>query len=205
MYKDLPDKEKARRMHPLWRVCIYAACGALAGYYAFVLFLGKNPGVGTEYRMYYMDHLLSDWPGQGGLAYEPGTQLYGIGYSKYRKTDKPLCITKGQGWKNRETQTGGSENCSGEASMFFAFTQGLPQGGILKLNINGFKGDGKVSILFKHKRKDGTIEVKDIGEFVAVGEYEYLLPEVTQNDLTELIFKTEGSVFRLWTVEIDKA
>ncbi len=196
------NEKKSRS--PLWRIPVYAACAGLAGYYAFVLFLGKKPEVSREYRMYYMDHVLSDWPGEGGLEYDPGTLLYGTGYSKYRKTGLPLCITKGQGWKNRETQTHGSENSSDTASVFFAFTDGLPEGGTLKLDIDRFTGDEKVSILFKYKTKNDIEEIINVGEFTAMGEYRYTLPAVMENDLTELIFKTKGSVYRLWTVEIDR-
>ena len=51
------------------RVLLYAACAVLVVFYILVLWWGKNPKVGTEYRMYYLTHELTDWPGYGNLKY----------------------------------------------------------------------------------------------------------------------------------------
>ena len=56
------------------RVLLYAACGVLVVFYILVLWWGKNPKVGTEYRMYYLTHELTDWPGYGNLKYTFGTK-----------------------------------------------------------------------------------------------------------------------------------
>ena len=49
------------------RVLLYTACAVLVVFYILVLWWGKNPKVGTEYRMYYLTHELTDWPGYGNL------------------------------------------------------------------------------------------------------------------------------------------
>ena len=54
------------------RVLLYTACAVLVVFYILVLWWGKNPKVGTEYRMYYLTHELTDWPGYGNLKYTFG-------------------------------------------------------------------------------------------------------------------------------------
>lgn len=56
------------------RVLLYTACAVLVVFYILVLWWGKNPKVGTEYRMYYLTHELTDWPGYGNLKYTFGTK-----------------------------------------------------------------------------------------------------------------------------------
>ena len=58
------------------RVLLYTACAVLVVFYILVLWWGKNPKVGTEYRMYYLTHELTDWPGYGNLKYTFGTKEY---------------------------------------------------------------------------------------------------------------------------------
>ena len=58
------------------KAAFYAGAVILACFYLLVLWWGKNPDVGLEYRMYYLTHELSDWPGYGKLSYEPGTTEY---------------------------------------------------------------------------------------------------------------------------------
>ena len=45
------------------KAAFYAGAVILACFYLLVLWWGKNPDVGLEYRMYYLTHELSDWPG----------------------------------------------------------------------------------------------------------------------------------------------
>ena len=58
------------------KAAFYAGAVILACFYLLVLWWGKNPDVGLEYRMYYLTHELSDWPGYGKLSYEQGTTEY---------------------------------------------------------------------------------------------------------------------------------
>ena len=52
---------------------LYIVCAVLVVFYLIVLWLGFNPDVCLEYKMYYLTNELSDWPGYGKLPYELGT------------------------------------------------------------------------------------------------------------------------------------
>ena len=91
------------------RVLLYAACGVLVVFYILVLWWGKNPKVGTEYRMYYLTHELTDWPGYGNLKYTFGTKEICTEHKdRNGKEQSNVCSRKGQGWqksKERRIQT----------------------------------------------------------------------------------------------------
>ena len=65
---------KSDRLNKCGRVAVYAICAALVVFYCLVRCWGFNPNVGIEYRMYYLTHELSDWPGYGNLKYTYGTK-----------------------------------------------------------------------------------------------------------------------------------
>ena len=45
--------------------------------YLYILWQGMHPeNISKEYRMYYIEHTLKDWPGNGGLHYTYGTIEY---------------------------------------------------------------------------------------------------------------------------------
>ena len=56
------------------RILLYIICAVLVVFYIMVLWWGKNPKVGIEYRMYYLTHELTDWPGYGNLKYKYETK-----------------------------------------------------------------------------------------------------------------------------------
>ena len=89
------------------RVLLYAACAVLVVFYILVLWWGKNPKVGTEYRMYYLTHELTDWPGYGNLKYTFGTKEICTEHKdRNGKEQSNVCSRKGQGWqKERRIQT----------------------------------------------------------------------------------------------------
>ena len=80
------------------RVLLYAACAVLVVFYILVLWWGKNPKVGTEYRMYYLTHELTDWPGYGNLKYTFGTKDICTEHKdRNGKEQSNVCSRKGQG------------------------------------------------------------------------------------------------------------
>ena len=82
------------------RVLLYAACAVLVVFYILVLWWGKNPKVGTEYRMYYLTHELTDWPGYGNLKYTFGTKEICTEHKdRNGKEQSNVCSRKGQGWQ----------------------------------------------------------------------------------------------------------
>ena len=90
------------------RVLLYAACAVLVVFYILVLWWGKNPKVGTEYRMYYLTHELTDWPGYGNLKYTFGTKEICTEHKdRNGKEQSNVCSRKGQqrDMKERRIQT----------------------------------------------------------------------------------------------------
>lgn len=82
------------------RVLLYTACAVLVVFYILVLWWGKNPKVGTEYRMYYLTHELTDWPGYGNLKYTFGTKEICTEHKdRNGKEQSNVCSRKGQGWQ----------------------------------------------------------------------------------------------------------
>ena len=55
------------------RIVLYSASIILVLFYIIVMWWGIIPKVGIEYKMYYITHELSDWPGYGRLSYKLGT------------------------------------------------------------------------------------------------------------------------------------
>ena len=53
----------------------YVLGGILLVFYLATLWRGLHPSPSTEYRMYYLDQQLAFWPGESGLAIEPGAVL----------------------------------------------------------------------------------------------------------------------------------
>lgn len=82
------------------KIICYGISLCLVGFYCFTLLSGMNPQVPMEYKMYYMDRTLVDWPGYGGLAYKPGTELNFC----YLKNDENQVKRRGTGWQKLETE-----------------------------------------------------------------------------------------------------
>ena len=96
---------KSDRLNKCGRVAVYAICAALVVFYCLVLWWGFNPNVGIEYRMYYLTHELSDWPGYGNLEYTYGTKEICIERNEktlseiaISNTSEVICARKGQGF-----------------------------------------------------------------------------------------------------------
>lgn len=41
---------------------LYVPCALLIMFYLYVIFLGFKPQVSDQYRAYYIDHTISQWP-----------------------------------------------------------------------------------------------------------------------------------------------
>ena len=104
------------------KAAFYAGAVILACFYLLVLWWGKNPDVGLEYRMYYLTHELSDWPGYGKLSYEPGTTEYCTTLKDKDGNERSInvCRRKGKGWK--EDQYEGSTNSGKDAYLYYVLT-----------------------------------------------------------------------------------
>ncbi|MDO5402611.1 MAG: hypothetical protein Q4F11_04150 [Eubacteriales bacterium] len=165
----------------------------LAGFYLTMMYLGTRPQVGIEYRMYYITHELSDWPGYGNLAYTFGTVEYCTelkGRDGKEFTLGRVCRRKGQGFK--EKQYDGSESI-GEASFIYYIPTKSADSAQYECYINGFKGDGHVNVYAN--------DIK-IGEFDSTGEYRMNIGSVAGDELLTIKFVTDNCSFSLWTSSI---
>lgn len=48
--------------NPVFKALLYVASGCLILFYLYVIYLGFHPQVSDEYRAYYIDHTISQWP-----------------------------------------------------------------------------------------------------------------------------------------------
>jgi len=64
----MEDREKVKK------IAAYGLSILLFTAYIGILFNARNPQVSLEYRMYYIEHTLGAWPGNGGLLYVLGTK-----------------------------------------------------------------------------------------------------------------------------------
>ena len=95
--KNLLDKK-------CFKILIYVVTALLAIFYVVVLWWGENPDVGIEYKMYYITHELSDWPGFGKLSYNLGDKEICTGLKDRNGSDVAykVCRRKGKGWESEQ-------------------------------------------------------------------------------------------------------
>ena len=95
------------------RIVLYSASIILVLFYIIVMWWGITTKVGIEYKMYYITHELSDWPGYGRLSYKLGTKEICTSYKDRNGSPYTwdVCVRKGQGW-NREQYDGSVSNAS---------------------------------------------------------------------------------------------
>ncbi len=185
-------KKTPGRGHKAW---LYAVSLVLVVFYILVLYLGLKPNVGIEYKMYYISHELSDWPGFGKLTYSLGTKEICTGYLD---TDGHLfpykvCARKGQGW-NR-WQYYGSSNNARESSIYYLLDEDS-QSSSYTIEIVDYSGKGKVELY----RGD-----QYLGEFSDKGIYTYEVGSLEKGELIKFTFKSDSDVeFRIWSAILDK-
>ena len=46
------------------KILLYSACAGLIVFYAITLKIGGNPDVAENYRAFYIDHTIDEWPGE---------------------------------------------------------------------------------------------------------------------------------------------
>ena len=169
-------------------IILYIICAALVIFYLAVLWLGFNPDVCLEYRMYYLTNELSDWPGYGKLPYELGTVEYCTGYwdKDGNKYTHNVCKRKGRGWEKYQNE--GSRNAVDTASIYY-----LPisdkENTAFAFEINSFEGNKAVKVYANDEL---------IGEFDGEGKFELTVPKVTADEMLIIRFEAGESRFRLW-------
>lgn len=174
--------------HSVINVILYVVCAILVVFYLAVLWLGFNPDVCLEYKMYYLTNELSDWPGYGKLPYELGTEEYCTGYwdrdgNKYTHN---ICKRKGQGWEKYQNE--GSCNAEDTASIYY-LPESDGENTVFAFEINSFEGDEAVKVYANDEF---------IGEFDGEGKFELTVPEVTADEMLVIRFEAGDSRFCLW-------
>lgn len=112
-------------------VCYGMSC-FLGIFYIWVLLAGIKPEVPLEYKMYYIDHTLMNWPGYGGLCYEPGEKLS----FRMIPKDPDRVRRRGQGWGELT-----SEGCGwAQAKADLYFSELKKKEYLLELDLVGLTG-----------------------------------------------------------------
>lgn len=177
-----------------WKFAAYWMVAVLlAGFYLTMMFLGTRPKVGIEYRMYYITHELSDWPGYGKLDYTLGTVEYCTelkGKDGKEFNLGKVCQRKGQGFK--KNQYDGSES-TGKASFIYYIPTESADAAEYVFQVNGFTGDGYVDVYANDEK---------IGTFEGTGEYRMNIGSIASEELLTIKFVTDNCSFRLWTCSI---
>lgn len=174
------------------QIMLYVLCAVLVIFYLLVLWWGSNPKVGIEYRMYYLTHELSDWPGYGKLSYALGTEEYctQLKDRSGREVSYTVCRRKGQGWEKE--QYDGSINSEEKAYMYY-LPQTSQQKAVFSVEINEFQGTGTVLVY---------ADDEQIGRMDAEGRFDFTVPEVHQDKLLTIRFEAQDCKFRVWKVKL---
>lgn len=173
----------------------WLAAVLLAGFYLVMLIIGKNPDVGIEYRMYYITHELSDWPGYGNLSYAFGTVEYCTELKSRKGNDftaGKVCQRKGQGF--HADQYEGSQSIDRESYVYYIPEESSDSAEYV-FRINGFTGDGSVVVYANEQ---------EIGSFDSEGDYSLKIGSVAKDKLLTIKFVTDNCSFRLWTTAINR-
>lgn len=172
------------------RILCYGISGLLVAFYLVILYLGMNPRVGIEYRMYYITNELTDWPGYGKLSYDLGTWEYCTHtfdekgeYVTYKVANR-----KGYGWQKDAAVTKGSRNREDKANMYYLPTSSK-ENAIFNIDITEYQGDKKTYVY---------VGEECIGSFQGVGTHSFNVPSVVKDQMLIVRFETDGSRFTIW-------
>ena len=171
---------------------VYAGAGILACFYLLVVWWGKNPDVGLEYRMYYLTHELSDWPGYGKLSYEPGTTEYCTTLKDKDGNERSInvCRRKGKGWK--EDQYEGSTNSGKDAYLYYVLNR-TAENASYQCEVTEFAGNGRVEVYCNDRK---------IGEIQGTGTFTFEIGKLEEKECDTIHFVADNVTFCLWSSAI---
>lgn len=174
------------------KILFYMGAVLLAVFYLCVLWWGQNPKVGLEYRMYYITHELSDWPGYGKLSYASGTTEYCTALKDRNGTEVSyqVCQRKGQGWQKEQYE--GSKNSGQEAYLYYVLEETLEHAEYV-CEINQFTGTGMIEV-YCNDKKAGTIQHS--------GVFTFEIGELDKEELVTIRFVAQDCDFSLWSTMI---
>ncbi len=99
-------------MKKMLPVCGYAVSALLFLSYVMILGTSLFPKVCAEYRLYYIERELQDWPGYGGLQYRLGTPVV------FRSTEEDRTRRCGNSWNSFEED--GCWTYGGHSALYFS-------------------------------------------------------------------------------------
>lgn len=173
------------------KMIFYACSMLLACFYLTVLWWGKHPNVGIEYRMYYITHELSDWPGYGKLYYTPGVVEYCTELKNQEgKELSNVCRRKGQGFA--EWQYNGSVNAAETATLYYLLRDDIKHAEYA-CSFNDFSGQGSVSI-YCNDVLIGTANEK--------GAYRFFVGDLPKEECITIKFVAKDCKYRLMTTAL---
>lgn len=178
-------------MSKMKKLFLYSICAVLIIFYLYVLYLGQHPRVGLEYRMYYITHELSDWPGYGRLAYNLDTEQICTGLMRPDNSyvDYTVCQTKGQGWERN--QYTGSVNNNTTSTIYYIPTT-TDEKAVFAFNIKEYSGSGEVDVMIGDQK---------IGIFNGTGNFAFdTAGAVKEGEMIKISFVARNCSFKLWSV-----
>lgn len=174
------------------QVILYVICAALVIFYCLDLWWGIRPSVGIEYKMYYITHELTDWPGYGNLKYTYGTKEICIERNEntIANTNDVICARKGQGF---EKATMAGAKSKGKDSYVYYLTESEAQNAVLHVDITEFNGEAV------------NVYAGDncIGSMTAAGSYTFNVGLLKSGELVKIHFENNNSVYTLYSIELD--
>jgi len=119
----MEDREKVKK------IAAYGLSILLFTAYIGILFNARNPQVSLEYRMYYIEHTLGAWPGNGGLLYVLGTkEIFSLDPREQGALNRLV-----EGWSNREES--GRWTRGNRASILYIFPEKVEEELVLEMEV----------------------------------------------------------------------
>ncbi len=117
--------------------------------YAIVAYLALHPNVPMEYRLYYLEDKLEDWPGYGGLNVQPGDTLY------FSATRQNSVRHRGSGWEDST----GQRSCLGRepAMLYLRFRHGDAAPLMLQVTLQGAQSGAETIGVEINQRRVGDL------------------------------------------------
>ena len=180
------------------RVLLYTACAVLVVFYILVLWWGKNPKVGTEYRMYYLTHELTDWPGYGNLKYTFGTKRYVQNIKTVMVKNKAMsAVSKGQGWQKSKRYEG-TKNTDKDSYIYY-IPEESADNIYLVCDITEYD-----TTAFGDKGIEVYVNDKLIGNIDSKGTTKLKVGYVSGDELLTVKFHADNAEYTLYSISLDK-
>ena len=154
--------------------------------------------MGIEYRMYYLTHELSDWPGYGNLTYTYGTKEICIERNEktlsdiaISNTSEVICARKGQGFAKAKAD--GVMPDEDKSYIYYLPSESADMA-VFTVELKEFQGNG-VSVYADDKL---------IGNISSDGTHSFQVGNTKENQLLTIRFDNNGSTYTLYSVILDK-